>query len=97
MVIMEKENMSIQSISVKTAQGIKTYSCVLKNKEKSIYQIVDKHGENNPQIIEWKNNREMKIFLFNGLKIQGDEVFTFTSLTKESYKLGTLYSETPNR
>ncbi|MEG7580442.1 hypothetical protein [Vibrio cholerae] len=97
MVIMEKENMSIQSISVKTAQGIKTYSCVLKNKEQSIYQIVDKHGENNPQIIEWKNNREMKIFLFNGLKIQGDEVFTFTPLTKESYKLGTLYSEKPNR
>ncbi|RGP90397.1 hypothetical protein BC355_19175 [Vibrio cholerae] len=88
--------MSIQSISVKTAQGIKTYSCVLKNEEQSIYQIVDEQGENNPQSIEWKNNREMKIFLFNGLKIQGDEVFTFTPFTKESYKLGTLYSSTVN-
>lgn len=96
MVIMEKENMSIQSISVKTAQGIKTYTCVLKNEEQSIYQIVDEHGENNPQSIECKHNREIKMFLFNGIKIQGGEVFTFTPFTKESYKLGTLYSSTLN-
>ncbi|MFW1508617.1 hypothetical protein CGK12_24155 [Vibrio parahaemolyticus] len=88
--------MSIQSISIKTAHGIETYTCVLKNEEKSIYQIVDEHGENNPQSIKWEHNGEIKIFLFNGLKIEGDEVFTFTLFTKESYKLGTLYSSTVN-
>ncbi|XYB74230.1 hypothetical protein ACSTJ7_09815 [Vibrio parahaemolyticus] len=82
--------MDIQNISIKTEQGIKSYMCVLKNKEQSIYQIVNAQGENNPQSIEWKNNGSVKIFLFNGLKIIGNEVFSFTILSKESYKLGTL-------
>ncbi|MBB1295766.1 MULTISPECIES: hypothetical protein [unclassified Pseudoalteromonas] len=82
--------MNIQNISIKTEQGIKSYMCVLKNQEQSIYQIVNAQGENNPQSIEWKNNGSVKIFLFNGLKIIGNEVFSFTILSKESYKLGTL-------
>lgn len=88
--------MKIHTISVETAQGLKTYTCLLKNKDQAIYQIVDAQGENNPQSIKWERDRECKIFLFNGLRIQGNEVFTFTPLTSEHYKLGTLYSSTAN-
>ncbi len=80
----------MQEVSVKTEGGLKTYTCILKNAEQSIYQIVNSKGENNPQSIEWKTEGNVKIFLFNGLKIVGEEVFTFTPFTSESYKLGTI-------
>ncbi|KAE9625347.1 hypothetical protein [Aeromonas veronii] len=88
--------MSIQNISVKTAQGVKKYRCVLINKERSIYSIVDAKGKNSPLTIEIKHDRAVEIFFFNGLRIQNNEVFTFTLLTEENYKLGTLYNSTTN-
>jgi hypothetical protein len=79
-------------MSIQTSQGAKIYLCILKNEKDSIYQIVNSDGNDNPQSIEWNNNGGLKIVCFNGLRIIGNEVFTFTSLMAESYKLGILAS-----
>ncbi len=86
--------MTIQKISIHTTRGVKTYACKLKNKNQFIYQIVDSDGNQLPQYLEWEHNGHKNIFLFNGIKIVGDDVFTFTILTEESYKLGKLLTNT---
>ncbi len=82
--------MEIQVISVDTKQGIKEFSCILRNEKESIFQIVDDKGENNPQSLEFRTEREVLFLIFNGLRVVGSEVFTFNSFSTESQHIGAI-------
>lgn len=82
--------MATQDVSVQTQAGKITFLCILKNEKERIYQIVDSMGNQNPQSIQWNDGKAIKIFGYNGLRIDGNDVYTFTNFSTESYKLGTL-------
>jgi hypothetical protein len=82
--------MTIQDIVVQTEKGERVFRCTLKNVKEKIFQIVDEEGNNSPQSLEWNDGKSIKIFLFNGLRIDGQDVFTFTLFSQESHKIGTL-------
>jgi hypothetical protein len=82
--------MAIHKIVVQAESKNLEFLCVLKNVEEKIYQIVNSKEENNPQSIQWNDGKNARVFFFNALKIEGENVFTFTAFSTERYKIGTL-------
>ncbi len=82
--------MAAQEVSIQTESGRITFLCIPKDEEENIYQIVDSAGNDSTQSIKWNDGNTVEILFYNGLRIDGNNVYTFTFFSTESYKLGTL-------
>lgn len=79
-----------QELCVNTKDGLERFLCVLRNEKEGIYQILKSVGEDNPEPIEWSHGKASRIFLYDGLKVEGKDVYAFTSVSTKLHKLGTL-------
>ncbi|CEG14889.1 hypothetical protein [Xanthomonas citri] len=66
------------------------FLCELRDANESTYEIVDNEGKPAPQSISIKINKTIKIMGFSGIKIVGNEVFSFEPIGGESHFLGHL-------
>ncbi len=82
--------MKTERISIQTEDGVQHFSCILRNEEECIYEIVDANGKSSPRSVKWQNENSLKVLVFNGLKIHGGHVYTISMFSLESYLLGTV-------